>query len=75
MKQTDLPTVVATLRYAANTLWPSSPDDAGWMRSVADVLEEGGDAIEMCCPLCEETLCDDACPVRPHREVNRLQSA
>src|SRR4051794_32551814 len=50
MEASDLPTIIATLRYAASTVWPSSEDDARWMYTVADALEADDDQMQMWLP-------------------------
>jgi hypothetical protein len=63
--------VVATLRQIAG--WGSSrpTTDDGW-RELADAVLIGctADADELdalCCPMCEEVVCDGGCPLAPVR--------
>lgn len=54
-------TVAATLRYAAEFAdWGKQRDD---MLSVAARVEALTAENDDCCPVCEETTCDDGCPL------------
>lgn len=72
-------TVAATMRQVANwgLAFDNGPacDDNGpacdELRSIADQVELLSSGDDMCCPMCEETACDEDCPlaaVRAHAE-------
>lgn len=51
--------VAATLRQVA---WAAG-SDGEWFHEVADEVERG-DVVEwICCPLCQEVMCDGGCPL------------
>lgn len=65
-------TIAATLRFLAsgwirNADDPSSEDDRRWLRETADQIEHTTPEDWWCCPLCEETRCDEGCPLAPLR--------
>lgn len=66
---TDLPTVIATLRFLTGG-WLQSDDDTAHYRGVADQLERLDPDDWGACPLCQEVDCDDGCPIAPHRQTN-----
>jgi hypothetical protein len=64
--------VAATLRKAAE--WSQGMADespygvsGSWLRAAADEVERGSD--EMCCALCQETICDSNCPLAEVRRA------
>lgn len=59
--------VTHTLRQVAGWSDVGSAASADELRTIAYLIEQGSD--EMCCPLCEETRCDEHCGLRPWREL------
>lgn len=56
--------VAETLRFLADG-WVRDEDDQRWLRDVAEQIER--ELTPDCCPLCEEIVCDDHCPLAPVR--------
>lgn len=74
----DLRTIATTLRFVASWLVPPTDeqderghyDQVGHLVRAAETLETGDPSgLDACCPLCEETECDEGCPVEPHRRA------
>ena len=58
------PVIIQTLRAAAQ--WFPGTRAAGILMWVADDVERGGD-VTMRCPVCEEVVCGDDCPLEGFR--------
>ena len=60
-----LTATAATLRYLAEC----NLDYMGsLLPSMAQAVETLTEENDMCCPVCEETVCDESCPLRPVRD-------
>lgn len=57
-------TTAAAYRQVAG--WIGNPGEAGLAASIADQVE-AFDGTAACCPCCQETTCDDGCPLAPLR--------
>lgn len=55
-------TVVTTLRFLASG-WVAGEDDQKWLAETADHIEQTTPDDWWTCPLCEESVCDDHCPL------------
>jgi hypothetical protein len=73
--------LAGALRFLANgwvgTRDPDSLDwdeNARYLLAAADELEHTAPGDWICCPMCQEVLCDEGCPVLPMRvEENRTR--
>ena len=62
------PVIVATantFRYLAG--WFGSDEQRAELYEMAEAVEVMTPGNDMCCPVCEETTCDDGCPLAPVR--------
>jgi hypothetical protein len=62
---------IAAFRFAAEAAYCA--EDRAWMSRTAGAVEVLTEDNDMCCPVCEETTCDDGCPLAPVR--NRWQAS
>lgn len=56
--------VAKTLRYVASV---SDEAQARWMYDLAEEVENSKPSDWWACPVCEEVICDEGCPLEPLR--------
>jgi hypothetical protein len=55
--------VLATVARTLRTVATQFMDDRGLMDLAEEVATQSTDSLAMCCPVCEETTCDEGCPL------------
>lgn len=62
--------VAETLRFLSDG-WVDSLGGERWLAETADEIEKWSPGETMCCPLCAEVDCDDNCPLRFERAMQK----